>query len=96
MGFEYFYGFVGGDANQWQPNLFRNTTQIYPFEGKPGWNLITGMADDAIDWMTRIHQTDPIQAGLHQVRARRHACATPSDQRVGGQDPRDAPIRRRL
>ena len=26
MGFEYFYGFVGGDANQWQPNLFRNTT----------------------------------------------------------------------
>ncbi len=35
MGFEYFYGFVGGDANQWQPNLFRNTTQIYPFEGKP-------------------------------------------------------------
>ena len=35
MGFEYFYGFVGGDANQWEPNLFRNTTQIYPFQGKP-------------------------------------------------------------
>ena len=33
-------GFVGGDANQWEPNLFRNTTQIYPFQGKaPGtWN----------------------------------------------------------
>ena len=59
MGFEYFYGFVGGDANQWQPNLFRNTTQIYPFEGKPGWNLITGMADDAIDYMTRMHQIQP-------------------------------------
>jgi arylsulfatase len=59
MGFEYFYGFVGGDANQWQPNLFRNTTQIYPFQGKPGWNLVTGMADDAIDWMTRMHQIDP-------------------------------------
>jgi arylsulfatase A-like enzyme len=59
LGFEYFYGFVGGDANQWQPNLFRNTTQIYPFLGKPGWNLITGMADDAIDYITRIHQTDP-------------------------------------
>ena len=29
MGFEYFYGFVGGDANQWEPNLFRNTAQIY-------------------------------------------------------------------
>ena len=59
MGFEYFYGFVGGDANQWQPNLFRNTTQIYPFEGKPGWNLITGMADDAIDYLNRINQTAP-------------------------------------
>jgi len=61
MGFEYFYGFVGGDANQWQPNLFRNTTQIYPFQGEaPGtWNLVTAMADDAIDYMTRIHQTDP-------------------------------------
>ncbi len=61
MGFDYFYGFVGGDANQWQPNLFRNTTQIYPFEGKaPGtWNLVTAMADDAIDYMTRMHQIDP-------------------------------------
>ncbi|MTV30547.1 sulfatase-like hydrolase/transferase [Rhodoblastus acidophilus] len=61
MGFEYFYGFVGGDANQWQPNLFRNTTQIYPFLGKPpgSWNLVTAMADDAIDWMTRMHQIDP-------------------------------------
>ncbi|WP_183735966.1 arylsulfatase [Rhizobium sp. BK275] len=59
MGFEYFYGFVGGDANQWQPNLFRNTTQIYPFDGKPGWNLITGMADDAIDYLTRLNQTIP-------------------------------------
>lgn len=61
MGFEYFYGFVGGDANQWQPNLFRNTTQIYPFEGKaPGsWNLVTAMADDAIDYMSRMHQINP-------------------------------------
>jgi arylsulfatase len=61
MGFEYFYGFVGGDANQWQPNLFRNTTQIYPFEGKePGtWNLVTAMADDAIAYMNRMHQIQP-------------------------------------
>ena len=61
MGFEYFYGFIGGDANQWQPNLFRNTTQIYPFLGKPPgtWNLVTAMADDAIDYMTRMHQIQP-------------------------------------
>ncbi|WP_417851450.1 arylsulfatase [Thalassoglobus sp.] len=59
LGFEYFYGFVGGDANQWQPNLFRNTTQIFPFKGKPGWNLVTGMADDAIDYLNRMNQTMP-------------------------------------
>ena len=61
LGFEYFYGFVGGDANQWGPNLFRNTTQIYPFEGKEEgtWNLITAMADDAIDHLHRLNQIDP-------------------------------------
>jgi arylsulfatase len=76
MGFDYFYGFVGGDANQWGPNLFRNTTQIYPFEGKPPgtWNLITAMADDAIDWMYRIHQSDPSQPiFLHYVPGASHA-----------------------
>jgi len=61
QGFEYFYGFIGGDANQWEPNLFRNTTQIYPFNGKPEgtWNLITGMADDAIDYLNRVNQIEP-------------------------------------
>jgi arylsulfatase len=59
MGFEYFYGFVGGDASQWQPNLFRNTTAIYPFEGKPGWNLTTAMADEAIQYMQQIKAVAP-------------------------------------
>ena len=61
MGFDYFYGFVGGDANQWQPNLFRNTTAIYPYYNKPGWNLITAMADDAIEYMNRITAIDSDQ-----------------------------------
>lgn len=59
MGFDYFYGFVGGDTSQWQPNLFRNTTAIYPYVGKPGWNLTTAMADDAVDWLNQINQIDP-------------------------------------
>jgi len=42
MGFEYFYGFMGGDTNQWQPaNLVRNTTPIYPFLNNPSYNLTT-------------------------------------------------------
>lgn len=54
MGFDYFYGFVGGDTSQWQPgNLFRNTTPIHPYLGTPpaSWNLITAMADDAITYI---------------------------------------------
>jgi arylsulfatase A-like enzyme len=59
MGFEYFYGFVGGDASQWQPNLFRNTTAIYPYLNNPTWNLTTAMADDAIGWMNELNSIDP-------------------------------------
>ncbi|MBH1973677.1 MAG: sulfatase-like hydrolase/transferase, partial [Rhodobacteraceae bacterium] len=58
-GFDYFYGFVGGDASQWEPNLFRNTTAIYPFEGNPGWNLETAMADDAIQHMKMLKEVSP-------------------------------------
>ena len=85
MGFDYFYGFVGGDANQWGPNLFRNTTQIYPFAGKPPgeWNLITAMADDAIDWMYRIHQTNPDQPlFLYYVPGASHAPHHPKQEWV--------------
>ncbi len=59
MGFEYFYGFVGGDTSQWQPNLYRNTTAIYPYVGKTDWNLTTAQADDAIHWLNEINQIDP-------------------------------------
>ena len=59
MGFEYFWGFVGGDASQWQPNLFRNTTPIFPFEGNPGWNMQTAMADEAIQYMKQLKALAP-------------------------------------
>jgi arylsulfatase A-like enzyme len=59
MGFEYFYGFVGGDASQWQPNLFRNTTAIYPFLNNPGWNLETAMADEAIQHIKQLKEVAP-------------------------------------
>src|SRR5262245_38535570 len=62
MGFEYFYGFMGGDTNQWQPaNLARNTTYIYPFMDDPNYNLITAMADEAIAYMDKVHTLTPDQ-----------------------------------
>jgi arylsulfatase A-like enzyme len=62
MGFEYFYGFMGGDTSQWQPaNLARNTTYIYPFLGNPKFNLITAMADEAISYMNQVNTLTPDQ-----------------------------------
>ena len=59
MGFDYFYGFVGGDTSQWQPNLFRNTTAIYPFQDNPSWNLETAMADEAIHYIKQLKEIAP-------------------------------------
>ena len=59
MGFDYFYGFVGGDTSQWQPNLFRNTTAIYPFLNNPNWNLETAMADEAIQRIKELKEIAP-------------------------------------
>jgi len=62
MGFEYFYGFMGGDTNQWQPaNLARNTTYIYPFQDNPQFNLTTAMADEAIAYMNQVNTLTPDQ-----------------------------------
>jgi arylsulfatase len=83
MGFEYFYGFVGGDANQWEPNLFRNTTAIAPYVGKPGWNLTTAMADEAITWVNQINAIDPqMPFFLHYVPGGTHAPHHPTPEWV--------------
>jgi arylsulfatase len=59
MGFEYFYGFMGGESDQWTPYLFRNTTQVFPWVGKPGYNLTTDMADEAIKYMSELNAAAP-------------------------------------
>jgi len=59
-GFDYYYGFIGDDTTQWTPgNLFRNTTPIQPYLGKPGWNLITAMADEAIGHIRMLNEVQP-------------------------------------
>ena len=59
MGFDYFYGFMGGESDQWTPFLFRDHTQVFPWIGKPGYNLITDMADDAIKYMKGLNDASP-------------------------------------
>lgn len=52
-GFEYFYGFLAGEASQYEPNMVRNTAYVHPNapkDGKP-YHLTTDIADDAIHWL---------------------------------------------
>ena len=82
QGYDYFYGFIGGDTSQWQPgNLFRNTTPIHPYEGKPGWNLISAMADDAIEYISTQTATDPKRPWLiHYAPGATHAPHHPTPE----------------
>jgi arylsulfatase A-like enzyme len=59
MGFEYFYGFMGGETDQWTPYLFRDHTQVFPWIGKKDYNLTTDMADDAIRYMRDLNAAAP-------------------------------------
>jgi arylsulfatase A-like enzyme len=59
MGFDYFYGFMGGETDQWTPYLFQNTTQIFPWVGKVDYNLTTDLADEAIKHMNRLNAAAP-------------------------------------
>ena len=61
MGFQYFYGFMGGETDQWQPYLFRDHTQIFPWVGRKDYNLTTDMADEAIKHMRDLNAAAPDQ-----------------------------------
>ncbi len=51
-GFEYFYGFLAGEASQYEPNLVRNTTPVLPPKTpEEGYHLSEDIAEDAIEWL---------------------------------------------
>ena len=54
LGFEYFYGFLAGEASQYEPHLVRNTTVVAPPKTpEEGYHLSEDLADDAIGWLRR-------------------------------------------
>ena len=81
MGFQYFYGFLGGETDQWTPYLWRDHTQIYPWIGKPGYNLTTDLADDAIKYMKQLNAGAPGQPFfLYYVPGGTHAPHQPTQE----------------
>ena len=57
-GFEYFYGFLAGEASQYEPNLVRNTTVVTE-EKRKGYHLTEDIAEDAIKWLREQRAYEP-------------------------------------
>jgi len=52
MGFDYFYGFIGGETHQYYPVLFENTVAVEPPKSpEDGYHFMEDMTDKAINWM---------------------------------------------
>ena len=61
LGFQYFYGFMGGETDQWTPYLFQDHTQIFPWIGRKDYNLTTDLADEAIKHLRDLNAAAPEQ-----------------------------------
>lgn len=59
MGFQYFYGFLGGGTNQWSPGLYLGTEAIEPPHDDPAYILESDLADRAITWIRRQKSVAP-------------------------------------
>jgi len=59
LGFDYFYGFVGGDADQWQPRLFRGVNLVDDGVETSADPLDKRLTDDAIRWLHNQNAAQP-------------------------------------
>jgi arylsulfatase len=58
LGFDYFYGFNGGDMDHWNPILFENRNLV-PASTDPNYFLTADLADHAIAWTRRVKSIAP-------------------------------------
>src|SRR5262245_14862654 len=58
LGFDYFYGFNGGDMDHWHPVLWENRSLV-PASKDPNYHLTTDIADHAIAWVRRVTSIAP-------------------------------------
>ena len=58
-GFDKFYGFIGGETNQWHPMVYDGTTRVFPNVDDPNYHFTTDMADQAIGWMNTQQSLTP-------------------------------------
>ncbi len=58
-GFDKFYGFIGGETNQWHPMVYDGTTRVFPNVEDPGYHFTNDMTDQAIGWMNTQQSLTP-------------------------------------
>ena len=58
LGFDYFYGFNGGDMNHWNPILFENRNLV-PASKDPNYHLTSDLADKAVAWVRQAKAIAP-------------------------------------
>ena len=94
-GFETFYGFIGGENNQWDPALYDGTTPVEPpATPEEGYHLTEDLADQRDRLDPHAEGADARQAVLRLLRAGRDARAAPRAEGVGRQV--QGTVRRRL
>ena len=49
-GFDHFYGFIGGETNQWHPTLYQDMTPVEPLQ-EANYHFMTDMTNRAINWV---------------------------------------------
>lgn len=59
LGFDRFYGFLGGEASQWEPALYDQTTPVEPHVGRDDYHLTEDLADKTISWIHQQRQAAP-------------------------------------
>ena len=59
LGFERFYGFIGGETSQWEPALYDQTTPIAPYHGKEDYHLTEDLAEQCIAWIRNQQASAP-------------------------------------
>ncbi|HEX5111492.1 MAG TPA: arylsulfatase, partial [Saprospiraceae bacterium] len=86
-GFDKFYGFIGGETNQWAPAIFDGTVRIET-PSTPGYHFTTDMTNQAINWMQAQQSLTPdkpfyVYFATGALHAPHHVSAAWSDKYKG-------------
>ena len=93
-GFEYFYGFIGGETNQYYPALYDGTVPIEtPKSPEEGYHLTDDMTDKAITWVRTAEGAHARSPVLRVLRAGSDARSAPRRTRSGQRSTRASSTR---